>query len=1065
MQMMYNLYTSNVVNEDNRTWKVRTFPHNDWHQEFTDIHSPNYPGDYPDNYDEAWEITVPGAARLRLHFEALEMQASNKDNLNIFHDDVTVPNLLETLGGSIGSDFWKGPYDLGPGNNIWLTFHTDKNTHYQGFKIDKYQYITASEITEGYRMQRRIDAVREAILYVIDATRGKINWALTSFETSPKTGDGAHIWQPFNPTLDDDAVRENIVTHINALEPEGETPLGESLQDVFKHFEDKASLLPECTRNYCIAISDGFPSADEDWSRVAGETFTDEDGDGWTADPYQYRPAAPPDNYFDDVAHFMYTTSFRDRTAVADPSSSYDNITSHMLSFIQGIPLLEDAADEAGGIYLAAYNKEQLISAFYSLGLLIIKSTSYVAPVISVDTSNKTQSGEYLYMAFFKPRDEQWTGNLKKYKLVQKIKSSCPDRATEEEWVPVDQNGIDAVYCDGSFSETSVSFWSTQSDGGEVELGGVGEVLKTALDGASFNAPYLYRSIYVLKNNGTTLAFLPGNITNADLGALDDAERYKIINHVYGYTFAEDGTANHYPIGRRFWPLGSLVHSTPTVINYEADNKIYIVIGGNDGLLHVFDNSDGSEVVAFILENQLSSLRQLDPDDLAAPNPLYFVDGPNTFKYTFDGDGKITPQLLITGERRGGRAYYALNITDSNPLNWTKNWYIDNSVTGFGELGETWSKVELAKLKTSATTSKLVGIFGAGYDAEEDNDPPGADTMGRGLYVVDISLNESSPGFLVHSATYSTNPTNVRHGMAYAMPADPMVITDGYGYLTDIFTADLGGQIWKLSYDNSTFTWAEPQLIFAADGGRKMFYPPSVTLLGNCNYVDGSGKQRDFHTYFLFAGTGDREKPKEVTTHDRIYAILDATPAGTVLDETNLLDVTADELDIDSGVAEATKETLATTLSESYGWYIKLDDIPDAYNHLGEKILSTPIVFFGKAYFTSYTPLLDDPCRPHGEAKVYGLNYYDGTAGLNYNLNNDVVSGTDRDSKFDKTDRYRTIGEAIPSGVKIIIRDGKVAGFISVGGKLTGAGVGGSPNIPQPSFAIDMINWQEMIGQ
>jgi len=1085
MQMMYNLYTQNTTDEDYRTWKVRTFPkenESNWHTVFTDIHSQNYPNNYPDNNDQTWEITQPNAVKIKIHFTDFNTE-HGYDFVNVYKKNTHHNNRVYHLSGNLGTDFWKGPFDLANNDHtFYITFSSDGGVTKHGFKIDKYQYITEDEDVDGYKMQRRIDAVREAILYVIEATRGKINWALASFETSPHTGNGAHIWQPFNPTLDDDAVRQNIVTHINALEPEGGTPLGEAMQDVFKHFEDKANLLPECTRNYTIVLSDGFPSDDDDWSRISGETFTDRDGDGWTADPYQY--SNPPDDYFDDVAHFMYTTSFRDRTAIADPSSSYDNITSHMLSFIQGIPLLEDAADESGGIYLAAYNKQQLINAFYSLGLLIIKSTSYVAPVISVDTSNKTQSGEYLYMAFFKPKDEAWSGNLKKYRLEKKIKSTCVAR-TREEWVPMDQNGLDAVNCDGTFIETSVSYWSTENDGGEVELGGVGEVLKTALDNNSLTAPYTFRHIYVLKNSGTNTIFDPDHITNADLGAADDAERYKIINYVYGYTFEEDGSSNHYPIARRPWPLGSLIHSNPTVINYEADDKAYIVIGGNDGMLHVFDDSDGSEVAAFILENQLGSLKHLDPNDLTAPKPLYFVDGPITFYYTFDDDGKITPQQLIVGERRGGRAYYALDISSSDPTSWTKNWMISNGTSGFSELGQSWSKIEIAKLKTSTSSKKLVGIFSAGYDPTEDSDPAGTDSMGRGIFVVDINQPETSGTFLLHSVTYSTTTNDNTHAKAmdYAIAADPTIITDEYGYLTDIFVADLGGQIWKTSYDNTNFSWKDPQRIFTAnpssnaasgssggsmissDNGRKMFYSPGVTLLGNCNYADGSGEQRNYNTYMLFVGTGDREKPKETNIHDRIYAIIDAAPPGTILNETNLVNVTDDELDIDSGENESTKGTIRQTLSESYGWYIKLDEITDLFEHEGEKVLAQPVIFFGKAYFTSYTPLTDDPCRPHGEAKVYGLNYCNGTAGLNYNLNNDVISGTDRNKKYDKTDRYRTIGEAIPSGVKIVTREGKVGAFISVGGKLTGAGVAGSPNIPQPSFAIDMINWQEMIGR
>jgi len=1088
MQMMYNLYTEDSTNEDYRTWKTRTLPDTTqelWHTVPYNIHSTNYPSNYPNHHEQIWEIAQPDAVKIKIHFTDFNTE-NNYDFVDIYKKNMHWKNRVYRLSGNLGTNFWKGPFDLANNNHtFFISFDSDRSVTRKGFAIDKYQYIGENESITGYKMQRRIDAVREAILHVIDMTRGKINWSLASFETSPHTGDGAHIWQPFNPVLSDDAVRENIVVHINALEPDGGTPLGEALQDVFNHFEAKENLLPECSRNYCITISDGFPSADDDWSRVSGKVFSDEDNDGWTADPYQYSP--PSANYFDDVASYMYNYSFRDRSAITTPGASYDNVTCHMLSFIQGLPLLEDAAADGGGIYLAAYNKQQLINAFYSLGLMIIKSTSYVAPVISVDTSNKTQSGDMLYMAFFKPTDGRWSGNLKKYQLVKKIKSNCINR-TEEEWVVTDQNGLDAVDCEGTFLESSVSLWSTDSDGGEVEKGGVGAILKAAIAASSMtSSPYTStgRSIYVLKNNGTNTQLLPANISNTDLGVTDDAERYKIINYLYGYTFDEDGTSNHYPVARRNWPLGSFIHSTPVIVHYESASpaKSYIVIGGNDGMLHAFDDADGSEVIALIPENLLLRLKELDPNESTTyPSPLFFVDGASTYDYSFNSNGQIIPQQLIFGERRGGRAYYSLDVTNSSPVNWTKIWRVDNSLTGFSELGQSWSKMELVKFHASSTTIKTLGVFCGGYDDNgiDGIDPVGVDTMGRGIFFIDISIPETSSNFLVNSFIYSSTSENPTHEMEFAIPCKPLILTDDYGYFSGVYFADLGGQVWHIEYDNSNYSWGTPRRVFTAndgsnaasgatggsllnsDDGRKMFYAPTGTYLGNCNYVDSDGDARDFLTIMLMVGTGDREQPMETDIHDRIYTIVDAS--SNVLDERDLLNVTNDELDVDSTLSAPDREALYDTLAETYGWYIKLDEISDSYSHEGEKVLSQPLIFFGIGYITTFTPNATDPCYPHGEAKVYGLNYCDGTAGLNYYKGNDTESGEVYTKKYDYRDRYRTIGEAIPSSPEIIIRDGVVAAFSSVGGGLPGLGEDGSSLIPQPKFAVDMINWRSLQG-
>jgi Tfp pilus tip-associated adhesin PilY1 len=45
-------------------------------------------------------------------------------------------------------------------------------------------------------------------------------------------------------------------------------------------------------------------------------------------------------------------------------------------------------------------------------------------------------------------------------------------------------------------------------------------------------------------------------------------------------------------------------------------------------------------------------------------------------------------------------------------------------------------------------------------------------------------------------------------------------------------------------------------------------------------------------------------------------------------------------------------------------------------------MLSDPIVFYGKVYFTTFTPNLNDPCSGGGISRVFGLDYQTGGAGL-----------------------------------------------------------------------------------
>ena len=758
-------YTINFTGEE--SWTTVSLNHPITSPNYKHGHLPPPRTDYEDKNREegCGNFTQLGATKIKLHFAFLDLYknngwgggSSNGDYIKIL-DKKTNTELSPRIYSSDNknSGFYSDPYTIpsGSANRPGLRVHfvTDDGywsgwwhrRHYdsvgEGFVIDGYKYASQGSVSGSYKMQTRLEVVRDAILYVVDDTRGTINWALARFNGE----DGANIKVAFNPgQTNDDTVRTKIVNELNKFTPYGGTPLGESMQDIFNHFHDKQNLLSTCSRNFCILISDGFPTSDTDWSRLdSGVTMTDTDNDGWTSDP-SGNNVYP--NYLDDVARYMYThifrnTHFGDAIATADAPESFNNITTHTLGFAMDLPLLADTALDGGGRALVAKSKQQMINALRSLAMMTIKSASYVAPVISVDTANKTQNGEWLYMAFFKPTGKRWLGNLKKYKLVKKLKDGeCADR-TEEEWVVTDNtgdSGSDALDCNGQFKVSSKSFWSTEVDGGEVTKGGVGAQLYTRVKAAfTSGAYYTGRNIYVLKNEENNdfpppVVFNPNNISNSDLGAADDQERYKIINYVYGYTYTADVTT-HAPDAYRNWPLGSFIHSNPNLIAYENvdGGKTYIVIGGNDGMIHVFDDVTGYEVVAFIPEDLLGHLKEMNPDRAATgykASPLFFIDGQTSYYQEYSSEGNSVPKQLIFGLRRGGSSYYSLNVENSDPTKWTLKWHLQGGSGNFAKMGQSWSKIELMKIRTGIGqdgkyTKTIAGVFGGGYDTDYDDE-------------------------------------------------------------------------------------------------------------------------------------------------------------------------------------------------------------------------------------------------------------------------------------------------------------------------------------------------------
>jgi len=809
------------------------------------------------------------------------------------------------------------------------------------------------------------------------------------------------------------------------------------------------------------------------------------------------------------------------------------------------VPDLESEWDQDGdGVpdtYFYVVNplrlERQLTRAFADI---LSRGVSHVAPAVSVDEHNRTQSGDSLYMAFFKPISENyWQGNLKKYGLDFLTREDCGTSRAAAEWTVVDQDGLIAGECDGLFKSTSRSFWSSEMDGGYVDRGGVGERLLAAMpgsdpvyppDGAQF---WDFRNIYTYKGaaDGSMARFIHENISNADLNVGDDYTRYRIINFLYGYTYDSKSATDQAPREKRPWILGDIIHSEPKILDYinpenGALDYRYVVVGANDGMLHVFDDETGDEIFAFIPGDLLPRLQELS----SPSTHVHMIDGPIQILRSdeIDTTTGYYKKTLVFGERRGGRSYWALDITNPIPTDWTVKWSITGGeaatggTAGFEELGQTWSRPLFTKMRISADTVKDAFVFAGGYDIQEDGFPeafsdlnedgvrdsdephsvtvggtegydrynPDKNSYGRGIFVVDADTGE-----ILFKATYGemavTTGTDQKHDdMKFCFPADVSLVP-----LSDtsilIYAADVYANIWKITYNYfaeaeavpysaiSSRRWTVKRIftsnpgsnmstgvpdafasasLNSSDAGRKAFYSPDVSLSGN----EWTNRP------VLYYGTGDREHPRYTMISNRFYVMADAD---TATDETDLINITCDELDDNTdangdGIMDDADDSLKYALTDllhngpALGWYRVLDaqtNCSQEFNsHLGESVLSRPTVFFENIYFTTYQPTFGDPCTPLGNAFLYALDYSFGTSAFNYNSNNDSENEI-----RNITDTYRMItGTSIPSGVKVVIRDGHSAGFVSVGGSLVGVGEDGSSTIPGPPGGVTPLVWE-----
>jgi len=492
-----------------------------------------------------------------------------------------------------------------------------------------------------------------------------------------------------------------------------------------------------------------------------------------------------------------------------------------------------------------------------------------------------------------------------------------------------------------------------------------------------------------------------GTITAQKSGASD---RTSLINWVRG----EDNYGDEASPGSGYTVRpsvhGDVLHSRPVAINFGTDVAPQVVVfyGGNDGVFRAVNGNQigsitsggvtvtpGGELWGLVLPEHFSKLnrQRVNTPELKMPSTVlasaqpkdYFVDGSPGVYQKLRADGTVETAYLFVTMRRGGRFIYALDV--STPGAPTVLWKKSYTDSGFAELGQTWSRPRVTLVKGYANP---VLVFGAGYDTAEDAEPPVADTMGRGIFVLDAVT-----GARVWSASYTAGTTGCSgsstqaacavSGMNWAIPADiSFVDRDNDGKTDRFYAADLGGNVWRVDLEPGTFPvsgqnvnmWQVSKLaaLGCAPGTcasgttpRKFFFPPNVLSIG------ATGVSGSFDVVLL--GSGDREHPLKNTATGSSYNAVNRFYA---------LKDTATGKDA-SGIAAITEASLFNASSVAYdgtvnGFYTTFTT--------GEKVVNAPTTLRGTTFFGTNrpTPPSVNSCSSNlGEAKGYALNPFSGT--------------------------------------------------------------------------------------
>jgi type IV pilus assembly protein PilY1 len=530
------------------------------------------------------------------------------------------------------------------------------------------------------------------------------------------------------------------------------------------------------------------------------------------------------------------------------------------------------------------------------------------------------------------------------------------------------------------------------------------------------------------------------------------------IAYLRGDTTKE--TVNGGAYRTRKFRLGDIVDAKPVTVGppnsgfYDTYNPGYaayrtqylnrknvVFAGANDGMLHAFDGTvgntnplSGSELFAYIPSFAYGSASTAVTSGLASlGNPSFthhfLVDAtPGEFDIDLNktsgsaGDPNWRT-LLIGGLGKGGKGYYALDVTD--PTTWTNEaavatkvmWEFTDSRMGF-----TYGTPTVAKTKKYG----WVVVFTSGYTNAD----------GRGYFFI---VNPSNGALLETVATpagagSTSSPLNLGQATAYV---------ENYADMTAdaIYAGDLQGNVWRLDVSASDITlpYPTPTKIASLTDGHGNAQPittrPLVEIPPNSS------------TRYVLVGTGKLLGDSDISSgaQQSFYAIVDGLSASGAFYGTSMeplptgvsFPITRGRLNADSSVLTG----IGSSPTSAMGWYLDLA----VSGGIAERVNVDPIASQGAVGFIGNQPN-GSACSPSGNGTLHVIQITNGQTLL---LSSDLVTLT-----------ASIAITGMGTDVAIVNVDGKVE--VTTGSSK--GNVARNPISPNSVGVVKQINWRDVPG-
>lgn len=707
-----------------------------------------------------------------------------------------------------------------------------------------------------------------------------------------------------------------------------------------------------------------------------------------------------------------------------------------------------DATNDDG--YFLASSPEDLAEAFKKILAEVAEPKGTLAsPGYSVNVKNGLEHEKDIFIPVFDRKNtSRWSGNLKKFKIAD----------DNDKRIIIGKNNARATDELGNFTFDALDYWSTSPasdpDGRAVQKGGVANLLDPVSRNVYSNLTGNNNVNLTGNANKVDLSNI-SNLTNAVLGlpASSDLDyRQRIVSFMRGWKNGEtDSSAD--PAPEKRFHMGDMLHSEPLVMTYDkgtganrTDKQQYIFAGTNEGYLHAFDAETGEEKFAFIPADLLGTLSEHQFLNAGTQKDhKYGIDGSITGDFIGGADGKLDfgDQVIIYfGMRRGGTAYYALDVTDidSPVLLWKK------SASDHPSMGQSWGTPYVATVADSTGTAKEVVIVTGGYDEDEDRDfqpscanennvctlPNGKTaTVFYGANNTWVSKNNVTGSINCNNATFGDPLVGVSKSCKYELNQNDYdstteviadvgndlfifdakngskiwsmtsamrskitssiaggirpLDTNNNKLIDRIYFGDTGGNVWRLDLSENDGNTTRPTKLtkLASLGGagannRMFFNEPDVALMR----LNGRS------VYAVSIGSGFRAHPMDEVIDDKFYVLIDTSPFAPLETEGESSYQTITESSLASiTVTSGGGVTQSGSLVSSRGWKINLPEN-------GEKVLGEATAVNGSVIFPTLVPEvlasgvgIDQCAAPATYSRLYAIDILTGTP--KWDLNGD----------------------------------------------------------------------------